>query len=350
VNEPTELSLTSATICAGQSATLTAFATDAASYSLNGTPWQSETTFTVSPGVTTVYTLNATTDAGCTASLPDAATVTVATPGITSLSSATICAGEAATLTASASGAASYSLDGSTWTTSGNLTASPTTTQTYTLYVKNTAGCTASLPNAATVTVNDLPTITLTSGNNDQTVFALESIIPVQYTTTNASGATVTGLPDGVSGTWDADTYTISGTPSATGTFNYTVTTTNSNGCTNASANGKLTVKASCTNCSIWTTCPGITMVSSVAYENNTTMNRKTANTYCYNKGTGWRLPTLTEITCMCQNKTTLPGSVSTGTFWTSTVNGSNQYYYNFSGCGFSSFDNNKSYYVKCVK
>jgi uncharacterized protein (TIGR02145 family) len=69
-----------------------------------------------------------------------------------------------------------------------------------------------------------------------------DAITGIIYATANASGATVTGLPAGVSGTWAANTVTISGAPSATGTFNYTVTTTNSNGCSNAAITGTITV------------------------------------------------------------------------------------------------------------
>jgi len=42
-----------------------------------------------------------------------------------------------------------------------------------------------------------------------------------QYAVTGATGATVTGLPPGVS--INLGTKTISGTPTASGTFNYTV-------------------------------------------------------------------------------------------------------------------------------
>ncbi len=41
-----------------------------------------------------------------------------------------------------------------------------------------------------------------------------------------ATGATFSGLPAGVTGTWASNVVTISGTPTASGTFNYTVTLT----------------------------------------------------------------------------------------------------------------------------
>ena len=60
-----------------------------------------------------------------------------------------------------------------------------------------------------------------------------------------ATGATVTGLPAGVTGTYNAGVFTISGTPTATGTFNYTVTTTGP--CANVSLPGTITVAANAT-------------------------------------------------------------------------------------------------------
>jgi hypothetical protein len=76
---PTGLSLTASpeTICAGAPVTLTASATDAASYSLDGTNWQTEMAFEVTPTSTTHYTLYAQTAEGCVAILPNAAVVTV---------------------------------------------------------------------------------------------------------------------------------------------------------------------------------------------------------------------------------------------------------------------------------
>ncbi|MCY7292558.1 MAG: T9SS type A sorting domain-containing protein, partial [Ferruginibacter sp.] len=62
-------------------------------------------------------------------------------------------------------------------------------------------------------------------------------------TSGGVTGAIVTGLPAGVTGTYSGGTngtLTISGTPTATGTFNYTVTT--SGGCGTQSRTGSITV------------------------------------------------------------------------------------------------------------
>ena len=63
-------------------------------------------------------------------------------------------------------------------------------------------------------------------------------ITDIVYSTTGATGATFSGLPSGVSGTYNAGQITISGSPSETGTFNYTVNLTG--GCGNVSASGQI--------------------------------------------------------------------------------------------------------------
>jgi hypothetical protein len=75
--------------------------------------------------------------------------------------------------------------------------------------------------------------ISLTSapGTDNQNVCINSSISNITYTTTGASGANVTGLPGGVSDTYSGNTLTISGTPTVSGTFVYSVNLTG--GCGN---------------------------------------------------------------------------------------------------------------------
>jgi hypothetical protein len=192
-----------------------------------------------------------------------------------------------------------------------------------------------------------LPTITLASGSTAQTVTAGSSITPVIYTTANATDASASDLPAGVTGSWDTNTYTINGTPTYANTYNYTVTPTNT-GCTNTTATGTITVN--CSNCAEWTTCNGFTQISNVSYENNKTMDFWTGKFYCENKGTGWRLPTKDELICMCNNRDALPGGyVYNGDYW------SDEYYWryyviNFGGCWDNTPGTSHSYYIKCVK
>ncbi len=106
-----------------------------------------------------------------------------------------------------------------------------------------TGGC-GSVNATGTITVTPANTITLTSGvgTNNQTVCAGTAITSITYTTTGATGATITGLPSGVTGNWSAGVVTISGTPSAAGAFGYTVTLTG--GCGAVTANGTINVNA----------------------------------------------------------------------------------------------------------
>jgi hypothetical protein len=88
------------------------------------------------------------------------------------------------------------------------------------------------------------PTITRTSALStiSQSICSGSGIAPITYAIGGtATGGTVSGLPSGVSGTFSAGVFTISGTPLATGSFNYTVTTTTSN-CTNATASGTIMI------------------------------------------------------------------------------------------------------------
>ncbi|HNW89910.1 MAG TPA: gliding motility-associated C-terminal domain-containing protein [Bacteroidales bacterium] len=121
-----------------------------------------------------------------------------------------------------------------------NPTFSGTTTTTYSVTITNQIGCSA--VDYVTVNVNPTNTITLTSPSwtNAQTKCINTSISNITYATTVATGATITGLPAGVTGSWASNIVTISGTPSVTGTFTYTITLTG--GCGTVSATGTITV------------------------------------------------------------------------------------------------------------
>ncbi len=63
----------------------------------------------------------------------------------------------------------------------------------------------------------------------------------ITFTTTGATGiGSITGLPAGVSASWFGNTLTISGTPTASGTFNYSIPLTG--GCGALNATGTITV------------------------------------------------------------------------------------------------------------
>ncbi|SHK62567.1 polysaccharide lyase family 1 protein [Fibrobacter sp. UWB12] len=89
-------------------------------------------------------------------------------------------------------------------------------------------------------------TATLTkhgSGSAKQQVKQGESIEEFYFTVAGATGATVTGLPDGIVGTMKGSDFYISGTVAQNaevGAYNFTVTTTGAT--TNATKNGTITV------------------------------------------------------------------------------------------------------------
>ena len=215
------VTVTSATICAGQTATIDAtpsLAGGTFSWAPGGQTTQS---ISVSPAATTTYTVTYNNN-GCIGT--GSGTVTVNPVPTVAVNNQTVCNGTAATLTATPS------IGGGTflWNTSdvtSSITQTPSATTTYSVtYDLN--GCTAT--GSGTITVNPVPTVTVNnaaacSGNN----------------------ATLTATPDITGGTflWSPTgdvTASITYSPAATTT--YTVTYTLS-GCT-ATGSGTITVIA----------------------------------------------------------------------------------------------------------
>jgi hypothetical protein len=127
----------------------------------------------------------------------------------------------------------SGSVLGSTFVLSGT----PTVSGVFNYTITTTGGCSPAASISGTISVT--PQNTIASGTN-QTVCINTAITNIILSTTGATGATFTGLPAGVQGIWAANTFTISGTPTESGTFNYTVTTTG--GCPPATTSGTITV------------------------------------------------------------------------------------------------------------
>jgi len=107
---------------------------------------------------------------------------------------------------------------------------------------------TTATSNTINMTINDAHAISLSSGggSNSPTVCLNSAITPITFAVSGgATGAGVTGLPSGLSGSYSGGVFTISGTPTptATGTYNYTVTTTG-NSCPAATATGTINFRA----------------------------------------------------------------------------------------------------------
>jgi RHS repeat-associated protein len=121
------------------------------------------------------------------------------------------------------------------------ISGTPTSAGTFT-YTITTIGATCSNASVSgTITVNPNASISLYSYSKDQTLCINEGLEQIKFTLSNATDATVTGLPSGLSGSLSYGYFNIYGSPTVSGTFNYTVTTTGAS-CSNASISGTITV------------------------------------------------------------------------------------------------------------
>ena len=156
--------VTSATVCSGQTATISAntnLTNPTFSWSPGG---QTTQTITVTPGTTTVYTVtvNGLNPASTPTTLVNTGTVTItsATPITVSPSAASICSGQSTVLTASGTGPFVWlASNGAAPPATGIVTVSPSTTTTYTV-ISGTGSCTTSA--VATVSITLSPTISIT--------------------------------------------------------------------------------------------------------------------------------------------------------------------------------------------
>lgn len=127
---------------------------------------------------------------------------------------------------------------------SGYSPAALTQTSYYRAVVTNGV-CAAATSNTVTIQVDASQTITLSSapGTNSQTVCVNSAVTDITYSTNLlVTDAQITSgsLPSGVTGSFSGGVFTISGTPTETGVFNYTITTFGS--CLAATASGSITV------------------------------------------------------------------------------------------------------------
>ncbi|PXY41171.1 hypothetical protein DMB65_09460 [Flavobacterium cheongpyeongense] len=120
------------------------------------------------------------------------------------------------------------------------ISGTPTATGVFNYSIPLLSGCGNTINATGTITVSEPGTIILSSpaGTDNQSKNVNSIITPITYITTGTSGATITGLPTGITGTYASNTVTISGTPTVSGTFNYLVTLT---GNCKVIATGKIT-------------------------------------------------------------------------------------------------------------
>lgn len=122
-------------------------------------------------------------------------------------------------------------------------------------------------------------TITLTSamGTDNQNFCLGNALTNITYSVggdSTAATLSAGAFPNGVMGSFNAGVYTITGTPTEFGIFNYTITTTGSDPCSEASVNGTITVlevpqATFATVSDITVSCETIPTESSLSYTNN---------------------------------------------------------------------------------
>jgi uncharacterized repeat protein (TIGR01451 family) len=210
VNPNPTVSVNSATICTGSSATLTA-TTDASNASYLWSPGnETGPSILVGPGSTTTYSVTVT-DGTTTCSASASATVTVNPLPNVSVNSTTICAGNSTTLTATSDASNPSYLWSPGNETGPSIMVSPTSTTTYSVTVTDgTTTCSAGA--SGTITVNPLPNVSV----NSATICAGESA--TLTATSDASNASYAWSPGGETGP------SIVVSPTSTATYNVTVT------------------------------------------------------------------------------------------------------------------------------
>lgn len=180
-------------------------------------------------------------------------TATIATPKPTFIINSTsypdggsysVCQNQPLTITADGAGGSTFTwwnqATGGTQIGTG-ATYSPSTSTpgsvTYYLQEHTASGCISA---RSAITINVQPTNTV-SGPGSATVCVNTAMTPINHTTTGATGiGAPSGLPPGVTASFSSGTITISGTPTATGTFNYSIPLTG--GCGSVNATGTINV------------------------------------------------------------------------------------------------------------
>ena len=254
-----------ASICNGQPTTITLFTSE------NGVYYQlrnnadnssigvailgdgNDISFTVSPTSSITYNVLAYTNAPCAEQMDDLVSITVDNTPFVSLTSGnnnqTVCVNTAISNINHAFGnASSVSVVGLPAGVSGNTVGSdfiisgvPSVFGTFNYTITATGICSPDATATGTITVTPAMNLSLTTSNNNQTVCVNTSINNIVFNVSDASNASVLGLPTGVSGNYASGVFTISGTPTVSGVYNYTVST--SGGCNPvAQLSGTITV------------------------------------------------------------------------------------------------------------
>ncbi len=239
VNARPIITVNSGAICLNQTFTLTPSGASTYTYSSGSN--------TVSPLVNTSYSVTGTSSLGCVSASPAIANVTVNSLPVITVNSGAICNGSSFTIVPS--GAVSYTYSG------GSNVVSPIVSTNYSVTGTSALGCVSPMAAVSSVTVNNLPVISVNSG----------SICVGDSFTMNPSGA--------ISYSYSGGSQVVSPIT----TTSYSVIGTDANGCVSAvAAVSNVTVNAR----------PIITVNSGVICLNQVfTMTPSGASTYTYSSG-----------------------------------------------------------------
>jgi sugar lactone lactonase YvrE len=191
--------------------------------------WASNTiTISGTPTVSGTFNYAIPLTGGCASGAPATGTITVAASSTVVPASTTLalCVNTALTINHTTPGATAIVSEtglpaGVTaeWVPLSNsikISGTPTSTGTFNYTVTLNGGCGPAIGNISVISVG--------GPSSTPTVFIGAAIPTITHATINVSGiGAPTGLPPGVTASWASNTITIVGTPTATGTFNYSI-------------------------------------------------------------------------------------------------------------------------------
>jgi gliding motility-associated-like protein len=123
------------------------------------------------------------------------------------------------------------------------LSGSPSISGSFNYKISLIGGC-AIADKLGDINVTPENTITLSSAatTDSQSICIGNNITTIEYTTLGATGFTITGLPTGVQAVFQSNKIKITGTPSVTGVFNYTISL--AGGCGQVNKNGTVIINS----------------------------------------------------------------------------------------------------------
>ena len=264
--------------------------------------------------VSVVYTYN---NGTCSNSVSSSVTVNLNTAGAAS-STPTLCINNALTnITHTTTGATGIGIatglpTGVTAAWAANtitISGTPTASGTFNYSIPLTGGCgTVNAIGSITVT----PNMTAGVASSTPTLVINTSLTNITHSTTGATGiGAATGLPTGVTATWASNTVTIIGTPTAVGTFSYTIPLTGGCGTTNATGTIKVTGPVLYLNTfDAITSCTA--QVNTPMMATGATGTALTRSTVTCNAGSGIFISTTLNVTSSVNNSSYIEFSAST--------------------------------------